>query len=124
MESWISDLVDDIMKKPLFTSNGKRLGEAFVSSENEKLLSLYYNPVRVPLHEEPPTFWEDLGFESGARRHEWRRGAWTIEWLGTPDRPYFWRIDNKLKDYSIPQMLFLGIRSGSELKWLMNAIGI
>lgn len=71
------------------------------------------------LHEYPDEYFESLGFR-GCGQHEWENDVWTIEYLGTNERPDCWRIDDFKNEGR--QILFLDIKGKEELEWLLKAV--
>ena len=60
------------------------------------------------LYLETEEYFESLGFEP-CGQYEWNNDNWTIEYMGTTERPNMWRINDNSPDGF--QLLFLDIKT-------------
>lgn len=68
-------------------------------------------------------FCEHLGLEYTGQL-EFKKNGWTIEYLGTDDKPYRWRIDNFDIETTVEQIIFLDIENKTFFELLLKSIGI
>lgn len=69
--------------------------------------------------DEDYAFWESLGFHN-VGQHEWRRGDWTVEYMGTKGRLDRWRIDDYADDGH--QILFIDLVTFDDLEWVLSRV--
>jgi len=72
------------------------------------------------INEELNKYFESIGLHE-VGQYEWiNKEGWTIEYMGTNEKPDCWRIDNF--ENGGHQILFLNLKNKEELEWILKSV--